>query len=373
MALQSQDAAANGFTSAVRDRWLSLKYMDLFTQRSPVLKMLQMRGRIQPAGYGNIMREPLMVPVTTGPQLQGVSNPYADIDPQPMTGYTSAEYPLAEYAIPVSWSFKQNKAAGGPEEMVRWKEANFKNALLRSMNTMMDHLFAAPEDPLSIGTDARLMSLLTAINGGTTAATDGGASPPAQAGQSAAPYVKATGTTAQTIVGNIQRAAVGAAYWCPVRVFSSATALTVQTLNDLYEEAFQEGEEPDFIGMPSGIFSKIQNLITVGGSSGGQRTGGPEGEHTNLGFSHVKFRNALITVDRRIPTAGFLSGTSTATNNLVLCLNLNHLTLRADGKKPKFRDVPTTKSIEQWIGDWFIALTSDHLGNVHSFSPWITT
>jgi len=78
MALTNADATRNGFSSAVRDAWLSANHMPLFTQHSPILKMFQQQGRIKPAGYGVVMREPLMVPVVTGPQLEGVTNAYAD-------------------------------------------------------------------------------------------------------------------------------------------------------------------------------------------------------------------------------------------------------------------------------------------------------
>jgi hypothetical protein len=371
VALQSNDAASNGFTAAVRDRWLSANFMPLFTTRSPFIKMMMMRGSIKPAGYGNQMREPLMVPVLTGPQLTGVSTGYADNPAQPMTGFTSADYVLSEYAINVSVEDYQMAQAGGPEEMVRWHEAIFKNANIRALNKIRKDFWAAPEDANSAGVRVQVASILTFVNGGTTTATDGGADPPAQAEQSATPYVKTTGSTAVTTVGNIPRAAVGAAYWCPPLLYTSATALTVQTLNDLYEAAFQDGEEPDIVIMPPGLFSKIQNLITVGGANGGQVFG--ESGSAKLGFSHVRFREAVVTVDRFCPTAGFLSGTATATNNNVYVLNLKHMKLRLSGKQPKYKDVPTTQLIEQSVGAWRLALTADHLGNVHSFSPWMTT
>lgn len=373
MALQSSDSNANGFNSAVRDAWLSANHMALFTQRSPFLKMLQLRGSIKPAGYGTIMREPLMVPVLTGPQLEGVTNAYADRAPQPMTGYTTAEYPLSEYIIDVSWQDYDDKRAGGEVEMVRWREAHFRNAELRSFNQILSDLWAAPEGANTVGVRQQIMSIRTAINGGTTAATDGGANPPAQSGQSATPVVGGTGNSAQTLVGNIQRSAAGAAYWCPSMLGASGTsvALTVMILNDLYEEAFQEGEEPDLILLPSGLFSKIQNLITVGGTNGGQVYG--ESRLAKVGFSSVKFRNAEIAVDRRVPTSGFYSGGSSAAQNHAYCLNMRHIMMRMDGKKPKFKEVPTNKPIQEHVGQWFLALTADHLGNVHSFRADLTT
>lgn len=377
MALQSNDANANGFNSAVRDKWLSLNHMPLFTQRSPFLKKLQMMGRIQPSGYGIQMREPLMVPVITGPQLEGVTNAYADRSPQPMTGYTTAEYILSEYIIDVSWQDYDDWRAGGDVEMVKWREAHFRNAELRAFNTILSHLWANPEDANSVGVRQQIASIRTFINGGTTAATDGGALPPAQAEQSTVPVVNGSGATAQTTVGNIPRAVVGGAYWCPsllgvgVGNHSGSEAFTIVVLNAIYEAAFQEGEEPDLILIPPDLFSKLNNLLTVGGSNGGQVFG--ESGLAKAGFSSIRFRGADVVVDRRVPTAGFQSGTSTSLGMQCFCLNLKHIAMRMNGRKPKFKEVPTNKPIQEHVGQWGIALTADHLGNVHSLHANLTT
>lgn len=372
MALQSNDANANGFNSAVRDAWMRSNFTPLFTQRSPFLKMLQLHGQIKPSGFGTTMREPLMVPTLTGPQLEGVTNAYADRSPQPMTGYTTAEYTLSEYIIDISWQDYDDVRAGGEVEMIKWRESHFKNGSLRSFNQILADLWAAPEGANTIGVRQQIASIRTFINGGTTSATDGGANPPAQAEQSATPVVAATGQTAQLTVGNIPRNVAGAAYWCPPLLGSAGTsvALTVMVLNDLYEAAFQEGEEPHLILLPPGLFSKIQNLITVGGSNGGQVYG--ESRLAKVGFSSVKFRNAEIAVDRRVPTSGFYSGTSTTHANMAMVLNMNHIMMRMRSKKPTFKDVPTNKPIQEHVGQWYLCMTADHLGNVHSMRPDLT-
>lgn len=373
MALQSSDSGANGFNAAVRDAWLSHKFMALFYQRSPLFKKLQMNGQIKRAGYGIMQREPLLVPVLTGPQMEGVSNSFADIQPQALTGYTSAKYPLSQYLFDFAVEDYQMREAGGPEEEVRWMEANFQNANLRCLNKLLSDFWKAPENALSAGDRTQIASIRTFINGGTTAATDGGADPPAQAEQSANGVVQATGQTAVTLVGTIQRSAAGAAYWCPSFLGASGTsvALTVQILNDLYEAAFQDGEEPDMIILPPNLFGKIQNLITVGGGNGGQMFG--ESGKAKLGFSYVMFRNAMIAVDKRCPTSGFYSGGSSAAQAHCFCLNLRHIKFRADGTKPKYRQVFTNKPINEQVGDWYCCITADHLGNLHSFRADLTT
>lgn len=367
MALTNADATRNGFSSAVRDAWLSANHMPLFTQHSPVLKAFQLAGRIKPAGYGVVMREPLMVPVPTGPQLEGVTNAYADRAPQAMTGYTTAEYPLSEYIIDVSWQDYDDKRAGGEVEMVRWQEAHFKNAEKRAFNKILADFWAIEENTKSAGARDQIASIRTFINGGTATATDGGAQPPAQAEQSEVPFTSATSVLAVTLVGGIERSAAGAAYWCPPIHLGGSTAsaaLTLLLLNDLYQLAYQGDEHPTLIIMPPPLFSKITNLLTVGGGNGGQMYTGSK--LADAGFDAIRWRGCEIITDRRCPTSGFNYNTSTAKTNNIFCLNMNHLTMRMDGKKPKFKDVPTNKPIQEHVGQWFMALTADHLGNVHS-------
>jgi len=367
MSLTNADASKNGFNSAVRDAWLSANHMPLFTQHSPILKMFQQMGRIKPAGYGTEMREPLIVPVTTGPQMEGVTNAYADRAPQAMTGYTSASFPLSEYIIDVSWQDYDDKRAGSEVEMVRWQEAHFINAEKRSFNKILNDFWANEDNAKSAGARDQIASIKTFINGGTTAATDGGASPAAQAEQTEVPICTLSSVVAVTLVGGIERSAAGAAYWCPpIHQGGSTTsaALTLLQLNDLYQLAYQGDEHPNLIIMPPALFSKIQNLLSVGGGNGGQMYTGSK--LAEAGFDAIKFRGAEIVTDRRCPTTSFNSNTSTAKLNNIFCLNMNHLTMRMDGKKPKFKDVQTNKPIQEHVGQWFMALTADHLGNVHA-------
>jgi hypothetical protein len=399
MALQSTVAAANGFSSAVRDAWLSKKHMPLFTQRSPLFQQMALNKNIQPSGFGVEMREPLMVPVPTGPQLTGISNYYADTDPQPMTGYTTAIYVLAGYKIDVSWSEYDTMRAGSPVEMVQWVQAHFLNAEKRALNKLMTDFWAPPENVGSAGTPTQIGSLRTFINGGYNnagqAPTDGGyADLPLQPEQSCHALVATSGASAVTTIGTINRSAVGAGYWCPGGLGTNDTsgnpaaaaqqlpgvqALTIQVLNDIYESACQENEEPDIMVTTTGMFSKIQNLLTVGGGNGGQTYG--EKDTVSPGFRHVRFRGAYITVDRRCPTGGYIGNTSTtiaanssssAVTNWLYCLNSRHLKIRANGRRPKFKTVVSNKAIEEHFGTWYLSFTADHVGNVHSFHCGLT-
>jgi hypothetical protein len=372
-------AASNnpsGFSTAVRDLWLHNNYMSLFTQKSPFFRLLAMMGQIKGTGYGDKMREPLMVPVDTGPQLQGNANGYQAVEPQPMTGYTEAHYNLSEYLINVSWEWYQARRAGGQTEMVNWIQSHYKNAITRSNNKLMNDLWAPPEGANTIGVRTQMASIRTFVNGGTTAAT-GASILPIQPNQSASPVVGTSGATAQTTVGDIPRAAAGAAYWCPSisrgDPFGTPgpTPLTVQVLNNGFEEADQDDEHPNLILMPSPLFGKLQNLLTVGGSNGGTFLNPTD--TARFGFSSMYFRGAHIVVDRRCPSTGFISGTSTAVANHIFYLNLKHLTLRMSSNKPTFTKVVENKAIEQELGAMYLALTSDHLGNVHSMIFDITS
>ena len=368
MALVNTNAQANGLSAAVRDLWLSKNFMLLFTQRSPLWGLLKAQGNIKPSGYGIEMREGLSVPVTTGPAFQGIANSYTEIPAQAMTGFTSATYNLAMYGINISSDDYDMKRAGSPTEEIDWQQGIMEQGVERAMNKIMDDLWRDPSDANSIGTRTSIASILAFMNGGGTGATDGGASPKAQASQSQVPLVLTAGTTAQQTIGGIPRNSVGGAYWCiPIvngdPVTPGSTALTVFTLSNVYNEGWQDNNFPNLIIMPDYLFSKLQNLITVGGSNGGTIYNGNE---ANIGYNYIQFRGAKIVPDRRCPTAGFFSGGSTPWTNQILCLNTKYLRVRTDGSKPKFKPVPTTQAIDQQVGYWYLALTSKHLGNVHS-------
>jgi hypothetical protein len=370
MALNTSYPGATGFMSAVIDKWLSSKHMSLFTQRSPFFKILSDTGRIQGSGYGTNMREPVRTPTITGPQLQGVTNPYAGIEAQPMTGFTWAQWPLSEYVMDISWEEYDEKRAGGPVEMVNWVQAVLEQGHDKAMNKIMDDLWAAPESANSVGVRNQIMSIRTALNGGGSSATDQGASPRAQASQTATPIVSASGASAQTTVGGIPRAASGAAYWCTPLVNGTpygspgATALTAGVLSSIYNQAVQDTSHPNLIVTVDELQDKLQLLANFGGTNGGLMQ--QPGEKLDLGFDYIQWRRAKIIFDRRCPTSGYLSGTSTAIGNHMFVMNTNNFRLRMDGKKPKFKEVVLNRPIKEQFGTWYMALTANHLGNVHA-------
>lgn len=375
MTLNNNVPGATGFMSAVTELWLDNKHMSLFLQMSPFWGTLAEEGRIQGSGYGTVMKEPVRVPTLTGPQLQGISNPYTPIEAQPMTGFTWAQWVLSMYGMDISWTDYDAKRAGGYVEMVNWIDAVLEQGHDKAMNKMMDDLWAAPENANSIGVETQIMSILCALNG--AAGSTGNASPPAQASQiNQTPYVLTSGATANTTVGALPRGQAGAAYWCTPLINGTpygtpgATSLTTGTLNAIYKQALQDKSSPNLIVTVDQLEDKLQNLLQFGGTNGG--TMFKPGGTADLAYDYIRFRRARIVFDRRCPTAGFFSGTSTAWTNMILCMNTNMFRLRMDGKKPKFKEVVSNRAIKEMFGTWFLALTAKNLGNCHSVALNVT-
>jgi hypothetical protein len=54
-------------------------------------------------------------------------------------------------------------------------------------------------------------------------------------------------------------------------------------------------------------------------------------------------------------------------------MNTNNFRLRMDGKKPKFKEIVLNRPIKEQFGTWYIALTANHLGNVHAVGYNLTS
>jgi len=372
MAFNTTVVNATGFMSAVIDYWLDHKHESLWLQRSPFYSMLAERGRIKGAGYGIMMREPVRVPTATGPKLTGVTQPWVATAFQPMTGFTWAQWPLSEYTMPIAWENYQAYQAGGATEMVNWIEAILDQGHDIAMNQMMDDLWAGPEVANAVGVRSQIMSLPMALNGGTASATDGGASPKAQASQvGKVPYVLTSGATAVTTVGGLPRAAVGAAYWCTPLVngmpygSTGSTPTTTRVINATYKQALQDGNQhPNLIIAPDQIEDSLQGLAQFGGTNGGTQF--KPGGTLDLGYDYLQFRRARMIFDRRCPTNCFDSATSTSRGNLVFFLDVDKFRFLMRSRKPIFKEVVDATPTKKQFGEWNVALTAKNLGNCHA-------
>lgn len=351
----------DGILSALIPAWLSSNYSSLFVHHNPVFMKMLMSGKIQTGGFGTKMVEPVMFPTTTGAQVERVSDPLADVSTNTTLAATAAEWLAAMYRY--DWYVAERDLAkfGSNTEKVKWTENHMKAAVEKVMNFLEADMWAAPENTSSAGTEQQIASLKTLFNAGTTAATDGGALPPALASQSIAPLVDTTGSTAVTTVGNIPRAAAGAAYWCtPLLSPTSSEALNVQILSKTYSEGVAGQEHPTLIVVHRNLFDVLENLASLGGSNGGQIQ--RDSALADIGFDALRFRGADIVTDDYAPTAGFVSGTATARNYRIYAMNLNHLELRMREKKPDWRRVDDPRPIKRFVGTIMLGFVSDNLG-----------
>lgn len=283
-----------------------------------------------------------------------------------MTGSTAAEFKAAMYGLDYSLSRYEMKQFGSDTQKANWAQWNTQQAMERQLVFVEGDWWAPPETANSTGlSDQFVGSLQTYINSGTTTSTDGGALPPALAAQSIAPFVVATGTVALTAIGNIERAAAGAAYWAvPLLSPASSAALTIQELDKVYNLAVVGKEEPDIIIVHRDLFSVLQNLSTFGGSNGGQLTNDPGA--ARMGHRKLFYRNAEVIMDDRCPTAGFVSNTSTARTYNIFCLNSKFLVWRMATAKPETRLVPDAREIMRYVSSWMLQFTMWGAGRYHA-------
>jgi hypothetical protein len=359
---------ADGILGALIPRWLTDDgaWFSMFVHHNPVLMKFLLSGAIQTGGFGRFIRVPVRIPRVTGPHMETVSDSLAEVSTQFIPGKTAADfYPTFKR---MDWSLDkvELKKFGSETEMVQWAQGDVEDSMDTYMADLENEMWAAEETANSGGGSAtRLGSLRTYINSAGTSATDGGANPPALAEQSVAGFVGTTGAAAVTSIGSLDRATTYGAYWTPpVRNPGSSQAFSILELSKVYSLARINGESPGLIVTTRAIWDAIQNLASLGGSNGGQLQN--SSKLADIGFNAVKFLDADVVYDDRVPTAGFESGTSTAKVHNIFCINPKYIGLRMDAKKPPFRKVDDARPIVRFVGEHMLQLVMKGSGRYHS-------
>lgn len=376
MALSNTDF--DGILAALIPAWASNRYASLFVRQNPAWEIFLEKGRIQSGGFGTKIVEPTSFPTNTGPQVnRRGTNVLQENQTALMTGSTAAEYIAAMYDFDYALSMYEMKQFGADTEKANWAQWNVEQAMERIFNFVEADWWTPAQKANSGGTSAQYVgSLQTYINSGTTSSTDGGALPPALAAQQIAPFVDnsavnnpdgvdQTGKSAVTVVGNIERAAAGAAYWAvPLLSPSSSQALNIQYLDQIYNLAVTGKKEPDLIILHRDLHAVLMNLSTFGGTNGGQVISDPNS--ARMGHRKLFYRNAEVIMDDRCPTSGYVSGTGTARNYNIFALNTEFLAWRLDKKKPVFRHVDDPRPIKRYVSDWMLQFTMKGAGRHHA-------
>lgn len=385
MALSSGDSTLQGLQSAVIDDFLTSRHVSFFNTLSPLFATLLQKGRIRPFGHGNRKRVPAMFPTSSGPQTEGITNPYAERSPMATTGFDSYEYTLAHYGkiMPID-EYELRQAGSNEVEKVRWKQAIIEKNLMEMKHKIAADLMANPETANSNGLSrARIGSLQTYLNGGNDTTTADSLEPATYSEQLNNGVVGTSGGTPLYDPGGIPRNATLAARVCTPVMLVPGTAsqeyVSVKLLAALCMAAKSEGNMPDLILVTPQIWIDLQQVATFGWqgtnaktASGGQVFG--QSRLANLGFDAFEFMGADVVVDRRIPTSGFKTETSTATlgGHRMYAINTEYLWLEAASRRPMTTPFSDDKSLEQYRLDWMLQLVMSNGGNVHAVHPDVT-
>lgn len=368
MPLANQNPGYSGIQSALTDAWLLSNHMSLFTRHSPLFGAFAAAGQIKRSGYGVYIRVPLMIPDGGGPRLEPLTNSYAEISSTPTTGRDAAHYKLAHYHMDVSIDEYDLKLAGGESEQVRWRESTFQKNLKTAFNQMMNNIWEN-EHVAGTGGDTRgrLGSLKTYLNAGKAGTTTDAGDNVAITAQTLNAVTSESGTTAVYTVGGIPRNAAGAAHWCTpmIGIDTSAENLNLQVLSKIYSLTRCGTDHATLIVMHRDSFDRIQGLLTHMGTSGGQTY--PNATRlAKMGFEALQFQGAEIITDDMVPTAGYITETTTAKGYQIFAINMNYLQLMMASKKPDSQRYESSRPLEQYKWDWYLQLVGTHLGRVHA-------
>ena len=350
--------------------WMAANFADMISGNNPAFMKMRAKGSFKKGGQGTKYAYPIMFPTLTGPQVEDISNPYDDVVAGMSDNRTMLEYIRCEKEIDISVPLYNMENQGSDTQKISLVESETKIAMAKFDENLNANFWAAPEGAQTVGTRTRLGSIRQFINAATATSTDGGCTPsalPSQVG--ALGIVGATGTTAQYVVGGVNRNAAGAAY-LNSNVFVTSDTLTIQILSKPYSATIRSKDHCDLILMHPDSFDKLMNLATLGGANGGKFFS--ESAMANLGYDAIRFRGADIVADQNVPTAGFKTATATALNYQIFYLNTEYLELKYTSMDPAIRQVPEARPIKRWRGRWTGQFCASNPGRLQALHANIT-
>jgi hypothetical protein len=363
------NSAFDGELTTTIAAWMNKELADLITGNNPAFLKMRERGNFKRGGHGTSYVESFYFPTLTGPQVEDIDNPYDEPEAQQTDGLTSFSFTRCEKEIDISVPLYSIEAQGPETEKYDVVQTATEINMAKFEENLNANFWAIPEGSTSGGSRTRLASIRTLINGGN-ASTTGAAVPPSLSTQDGLrAVVSATGATAVYTVGGINRAAAGASYICP-NIYLSSDTLDMEILSIPYSQATRGADSPDLILVSPRLFDSITGFSTTGGASGGQFFG--ESKLAKLGYQAIRFRGADIVADHNVPTAGFLSTTTTALAYQAFYLNTKYMKMRYMSMKPEVRMVNDARPIKRWRARWSGQFTVRNPGRVQSVHANIT-
>lgn len=354
------NANFDNISGATISRYIGRKYVNHVPSHHPFLMRVFQRGNAQVGtGYQYVL--PVRYPSPVGNKVQGISDGYAPIAPPVENGGLSDyTYTPAFFAMNVGLELYDEAAQGPGTTIIDYMQTRMDQSMDTFIEFYQSQLWAA-ENTVGSGSGSRtqLTSLRTLVNSGG-ASTTGGAIPAPKTNQLNA----ATGTSAITLVGGIERNAAGAAYVCS-NVFNPTTAATpsVQLLGKIYNACVRNSDAPDLMIMGEDLYSYFDSVVAAQ-----QRWVGSM-DLAKVGFPSFKYKSADIVFDEGCPSD---VSKSTTNKNEIFCLNTEHFFFKYNTLQPKFerRDYPD-RPIKNWMGTHMVQLVSDFLGRLQARHPLV--
>lgn len=345
---------------------MSKEFADCITGNNPAFLKMRERGNFKRGGHGTSYVESFYFPTLTGPQVEDIDNPYDEPEAQQTDGMTSFSFTRCEKEIDISVPLYTLEAQGPDTEKYEAVQTVTEINMAKFEENLNANFWAIPEGTYSAGSRKRLASIRTLINGGN-ATTTGGAVPASLTEQDGLrALVSASGATAVYTIGGINRAAVGASYICPNIRLTSET-IDIEVLSHPYSAATRGADHPDLILVAPVLFDSIMGFSTFTGSNGGQMFG--PSKLADIGYDAIRFRGADIVADHNVPTAGFLSTTTTALGYQAFYLNTKYIRMRYQSMKPEVRQVTGGAApIKRWRARFTGQLTVRNPGRVQSIA-----
>lgn len=348
----AQNPNWNELATTTLNKWVAKNFADAFTGNNPFWYMLRKNSNIVTGGLGIKALEPTEYASPNGPQLEGVTDPYAEMTPSETDGWTNAEYAWCEKRLPVSIPELILDQQGSDTQKINYLDTVKDISIKKFMEGLNLDLWAAEGAVGSAGNSRqRLGSIRTYLNrGGTSTGNqnttfvwteqtyNGGTQPGGIA----------VGTTPITNVGGIERNSANGAFWCtPVLNPTVNTTMSLSGMNQAYNKTVRGDDHCDLIIMNSSGYGDFMSIL-----QGFQRY--TKGGLADAGFDSFTFRGADVVMDDHCPA------------NTVLFVNTKYFKLRALSMAPKFELKPDpNRTITNWNARWVGQITSGHLGRVH--------
>lgn len=348
----AQNPNFNELATTTLNRWMATNFADAFTGNNPVWFKLRAQGNVVTGGLGIKALEPTMYASPNGPQIEGVTDPYAEMTPSETEGWANAEYAWCEKRLSVSIPELVMDQQGSETQKINYLSTIKDISVDKFMEGLNLDIWAAEGAVGSAGnTRQKLGSLRTYFNRGGTSTTNQMTTyilteQVYNAGTQ--PGGIAVGTTPITNVGNIERNQANGGWWCtPVQNPTSNVTMSLAAMNSAYNKTVVGSRHCDLIIMNSTGYGDFMSIL-----QGFQRF--TSGGLADAGFDSFNFRGADVIFDDHCPA------------NTVFFLNTKYLKLRCLSMAPKFELKPDpNRTITNWNARWVGQITSGHLGRVH--------